>query len=48
MRLRLILVLGLALSLGACGVKNDLMLPDGKATKKGEQDPSKPPQPIAQ
>ncbi len=48
MTLRLVLVLALVLSLGACGVKNDLVLPDGKPTPKGQQDPSKPPQPIAQ
>jgi predicted small lipoprotein YifL len=36
------------LLLGACGVKNDLVLPDGKQTAKGEKDPSKPPQPIGQ
>ena len=40
----LFLVLALALSLAGCGVKNDLVLPDGKPSPKGEKDPSKPPQ----
>jgi predicted small lipoprotein YifL len=48
MTLRLLFVLGLTFALGACGVKNDLLLPDGKPTPKGQQDPSKPPQTIAQ
>jgi predicted small lipoprotein YifL len=48
MKIRMIFVLGLALALGACGVKNDLVMPNGKPTPKGQQDPSKPPQPISQ
>ena len=36
------------LLLTACGVKNDLVLPDGKPTTKGQRDPSKPPLPIGQ
>ncbi|HVV65139.1 MAG TPA: lipoprotein [Rhizomicrobium sp.] len=44
-----ILSLLLALAfLASCGVKNDLVLPDGKQTAKGVKDPSKPPQPIGQ
>ncbi len=43
MKLRIILALALALGLSGCGVKNDLVLPDGKPTPKGEKDPSKPP-----
>jgi len=39
-----ILAISLALSLSSCGVKNDLVLPDGKPSPKGEKDPSKPPQ----
>ena len=35
----LVLVLGVA----ACGVKSDLVTPDGKPTPKGQKDPSKPP-----
>jgi predicted small lipoprotein YifL len=38
-----ILVLVGALPLSACGVKNDLVMPDGKPTPKNEKDPSKPP-----
>jgi predicted small lipoprotein YifL len=34
------------LLLAACGVKSDLDLPDGKPTPQGQQDPSKPPQPV--
>ncbi len=41
------LCLGLIiLSLCACGVKSELLKPDGKATEKSERDPSQPPQPI--
>ena len=43
MKLRLLLAFALALSLGACGVKSDLLTPDGKPTPKNEKDPSKPP-----
>jgi predicted small lipoprotein YifL len=39
----LIAILSLAVLLSACGVKNDLVMPDGKETPKGQQDPSKPP-----
>jgi predicted small lipoprotein YifL len=42
-----VVALALALGMGACGVKSDLMLPDGKPTPKGEKDPSKPP-PVQQ
>ena len=42
-RIALALALSLALGVGACGVKNDLVLPDGKPTPKGQKDPSKPP-----
>jgi predicted small lipoprotein YifL len=41
---RIILAFVLAFSLTGCGVKNDLVLPDGKPSPKGEKDPSKPPQ----
>ena len=43
MKLRIILALAIALGAASCGVKNDLILPDGKPTPKGEKDPSKPP-----
>ncbi len=48
MILRLLIVLSLALALPACGVKNDLLMPDGKTTPKGEKDPSRPPRPVGQ
>ncbi|HVZ92238.1 MAG TPA: lipoprotein [Rhizomicrobium sp.] len=48
MMLRLFIAFALVVSLAACGVKNDLVLPDGKQTAKGQKDPSKPPQPIGQ
>jgi len=43
MTLRLALALVLALAVASCGVKNDLVMPDGNPTPKGEKDPSKPP-----
>jgi hypothetical protein len=48
MNLRLIAFLALGLALASCGVKNDLVLPDGKPTAKNQKDPSKPPLPIGQ
>jgi predicted small lipoprotein YifL len=48
MSLRFLLALALVLSLGACGVKSDLLMPDGKPTPKSQQDPSKPTHPIGQ
>jgi hypothetical protein len=41
---RLALAFSLALGAAGCGVKNDLVLPDGKPSPKGQKDPSKPPQ----
>jgi hypothetical protein len=38
----------LAFSLSACGVKSDLVKPDGKPTPKDQHDPSRPPNPIGQ
>jgi predicted small lipoprotein YifL len=38
----------LAFSLSACGVKSDLVKPDGKPTSKDQHDPSRPPNPIGQ
>jgi hypothetical protein len=43
MTLRFALALVLALAVASCGVKNDLVKPDGNPTPKGEKDPSKPP-----
>jgi hypothetical protein len=46
MRQRL-LFLALALALSACGVKNDLVKPNGQTTTtKEDHDPSKPPYPL--
>ena len=39
---KIILLLMLA-SLTACGVKNDLVKPNGQPTPSGERDPSRPP-----
>ena len=46
MTLRLAIALMLALSVSACGVKTDLLMPNGKPTPKTQKDPSQPPQPI--
>jgi len=43
MSLRLLLIAAFAVSLAGCGVKSDLVMPDGKPTPKAEKDPSKPP-----
>jgi predicted small lipoprotein YifL len=48
MVMRLILAAALVFSLAGCGVKNDLVLPDGSKTAKGQKDPSKPPLPIGE
>jgi predicted small lipoprotein YifL len=46
MMLRLVLAFALALAVPACGVKTDLLMPNGKQTPKNQKDPSRPPQPI--
>ena len=46
MILRILLVIGLAIAVPACGTKGDLLTPSGKETPKGQKDPSRPPQPI--
>jgi predicted small lipoprotein YifL len=43
---RLAALLALTLLLAACGVKTDLVRPDGKPTPAGQTDPSRPPQPV--
>lgn len=43
---KLILVAMLSLVAASCGVKNDLMKPDGTATSRNQPDPSRPPNPI--
>lgn len=44
--LRLALALAFLLSASGCGVKSDLLKPDGHPAQKGEKDPSKPPSPL--
>jgi predicted small lipoprotein YifL len=46
--LRLLVVLGLLLAIPACGTKDDLLLPNGKESPKGQKDPSRPQRPIGQ
>ena len=46
MILRLLVILGLALAVSGCGVKSDLLMPNGKPTPKDQQDPSQPPRPV--
>jgi hypothetical protein len=36
----------LSLLVSACGVKSDLVKPNGQPPAKGERDPSRPPYPI--
>jgi hypothetical protein len=43
---KLLLFLALTLAVTACGVKNDLVKPNGQATSKDDRDPSKPPYPL--
>jgi predicted small lipoprotein YifL len=47
MKAKLFLVLALSVAvpvaLSGCGVKTDLLKPDGKPTPKDQKDPSKPP-----
>ena len=43
---RVLTVIILALAVASCGVKNDLVKPNGQPTSKDESDPSKPPYPV--
>ena len=43
---KLILFSLLALAVAACGVKNDLIKPNGQSTPRDQRDPSKPPYPL--
>ncbi len=43
---KLAVLIVLAFAVAACGVKNDLIKPNGQATKKDDHDPSKPPYPL--
>lgn len=45
---RLVIAFALALAVPGCGVKTDLLMPNGKHTPKDQKDPSQPPQPIGQ
>jgi predicted small lipoprotein YifL len=44
--LRLALAFAFLLSASGCGVKNDLLKPNGQPTQKTDKDPSKPPSQI--
>lgn len=43
---RLAVLVLLSLAIAACGVKNDLIKPNGQSTSRDEPDPSKPPFPL--
>lgn len=43
---KLFLLAMLAFVVTACGVKNDLVKPNGQTTPRDEHDPSKPPYPL--
>jgi predicted small lipoprotein YifL len=43
---RVLLLALLGMMLTGCGVKSDLIKPNGQATPKTENDPSKPPYPL--
>ena len=44
--LRLALAFAILVSVSGCGVKSDLVKPNGQPTQKTDKDPSKPPSPI--
>jgi hypothetical protein len=43
---KLAILLALSLLTASCGVKNDLVKPNGQTTPKDTPDPSKPPFPL--
>jgi predicted small lipoprotein YifL len=43
---KLALLLAVALLVTACGMKSDLVKPNGQTTPKDQTDPSKPPFPL--
>lgn len=45
---RLLMLSAVLLVLAGCGVKSSLVMPNGKPTPKGQQDPSRPPNPLGQ
>ena len=40
--LRVLLAFAILVSVAGCGVKSDLIKPNGQTSQKGEKDPSKP------
>ena len=43
---QVLIVVALSLLVTACGVKNDLVKPNGQTTARDESDPSRPPFPL--
>ena len=43
---KIITIVMLALAVASCGVKNDLVKPNGQTTPKDTPDPSRPPYPV--
>lgn len=43
---RILVLVAVSLALAACGIKTDLLTPDGKKTPENKHDPSKPPQSL--
>jgi len=43
---QVLIVVALSLLVTACGVKNDLVKPNGQTTPRDESDPSRPPFPL--
>ena len=43
---KIIILAAVAIALAACGVKNDLVKPNGQTTPRDEPNPSKPPYPL--
>ena len=43
---KLLILAAVAMALTACGVKNDLIKPNGQSTSRDDNNPSKPPYPL--
>ena len=43
---RYLLLVVVVMAVAACGVKNDVVKPNGQTTTKEEHDPAKPPYPL--
>lgn len=43
---KLAVLIALSLLMAGCGVKSELVKPDGQPTPKDQPDPSKPPYPL--